>query len=107
MKMYSNKRKRESNSGTLGEAIDAMLKKSGLAEGVNQIKIATLWDNQMGPMIARNTTDLSLRNGVVTIKIASSTLAYELNMGRDKIVRNLNEALQEKVVHSVVIRHGV
>jgi len=90
----------------LGEAIDYMLRRNGLTEGVNQVKIASIWDNQMGPMIARSTTELRLYNGVLTIAVNSAPLVHELSMGKEMIRRNLNEALGEEVVVDVRVKQG-
>jgi predicted nucleic acid-binding Zn ribbon protein len=69
---------------------------------LNQTKVRTLWEEQMGPTILRYTRSISLKNGVLYIALSSSSLKQELSYGKDKIRTMLNEGIGEEAVREVV-----
>ena len=54
--------------------------------------------------IANYTTDLTLKNGTLYIKLKSSALREELSYGKEKIIKLLNEKLKKDLIKKIVLR---
>lgn len=75
-----------------------------IQRGVTNVGLRKVWDEQMGSMIAGYTQDLRLYQGVLTIKLSSAPLRYELSMAPEKIIKILNEGMGGDVVKEVVLK---
>lgn len=71
---------------------------------LDQVRIKVLWEKLMGPTINEMTTDITIRNGKVSITIQSAALRQELSFSTDKIRNLFNEHLNDNTVREVVIR---
>jgi hypothetical protein len=54
--------------------------------------------------VANYTTDITLNNGTLYIKLKSSVLREELSYGKEKIVKLLNEKLKKDLIKKIVLR---
>ncbi len=89
----------------LGELLREWLsKRKHLQKEIRQRRIRQLWKELMGATIAKYTESIYLSRGKLYIEISSAPLRQELNMGKDKIKRILNEALGEQLIEEVYIK---
>lgn len=72
-----------------------------IQRGVTNVGLRKVWDDQMGPIISNYTTDLKMYQGVLTIKLSSAPLRYELSMSPEKLIKILNEGMGAEVVKEV------
>ncbi|MFA8449942.1 MAG: DUF721 domain-containing protein [Bacteroidales bacterium] len=93
---------KKSNESTLGEVIKDLLKSYKLDVRLKEHQVTDIWEKVMGKMIARNTKDVYVRNGVLFIRLESSIIKNELNYAKDKILKNVNSELGEDVVNKIV-----
>ena len=91
------------NAVTLKEAIELMVKEFKLRSGLNESRIREKWGVVMGSMIARHTSNISLRKGKLYLKIDSAALKHELTYSKDKIKEIFNKELGENVITDVLI----
>ena len=70
----------------------------------NTLQLTQEWDKIVGPMIARNTSDINLKEGVLTVKFRSPLIRNEISMRRTSLQKIINDAIGEEVVQSIVIR---
>ena len=96
--------KRENESGQLKELISKMLKENHLQGGMDQITVKDAWQQVMGPGVANYTEEVKLKNGELLIKLSSSALRQELDYGKDKILRLMNDYLPDIRITSVRLR---
>ncbi|MCA0932083.1 DUF721 domain-containing protein [Lutimonas saemankumensis] len=94
-----SKRDRESNK--LKDLIPQMLKENKLKKGMDQIQVKEVWFEVMGQGVANYTESVSLKNGLLMVKLKSSALREELNYGKNKIVSMMNEALNQIEIKEV------
>ena len=94
-----SKRDRESNK--LKDLIPQMLKENKLKKGMDQIQVKEVWLEVMGQGVANYTESVSIKNGLLMVKLKSSTLREELNYGKNKIVSMMNEALNQVEIKEV------
>lgn len=89
---------------TIGQAIQAFLKKSRLKSGIQALQIEQVWEKLMGKTIARYTESIQIVNSTLFIRTNVGPLKQELMYQKEKIVERVNEALGEKVIKEVVIQ---
>lgn len=88
----------------LKQVLMKMLEVYKLKGKLNQTRIRNLWEEVMGPSVARQTTDIKVHNKKLYVQIASASLRNELSYGRDKICRIINEQLDENYLTDVILR---
>ncbi len=95
---------RSINDQPLSQALGTFLQENRLAQPLDESRIRSQWESLMGKTIAKYTGTISLRKGTLYLTIISAPLRQELSFAKEKILRNLNEALGGDVVRDVVIR---
>ena len=84
--------------------IKSYIKENNLENGLENIEVNNLWYETMKNGIANYTTDLTLKNGTLYIKLKSSALREELSYGKEKIIKHLNEKLKKDLIKKIVLR---
>ncbi len=87
---------------SIGEAIQAVLKKHGLQEAFDQATVINLWKQVVGENINQHTTNLHFNKGVLYVKINNAGLRHELSFARDKLRQQLNFSMQSDIVMDIV-----
>jgi hypothetical protein len=90
--------KRENETNKLKDLIPNMLKENKLQKGMEQIYIKEAWAEIMGKGVVNYTESVTLKNGTVYVKLTSSALREELQYGKDKIVKMLDESLKNMTI---------
>jgi len=89
---------------SLGSVLQQYLVAIGADKHIKEIRVAREWDNIVGPTIARNTEDISLKDGVLTLKFRSAIVRNEISMRKTALQKLLNDAVGGEVVKSIIIR---
>ncbi|CAL65767.1 DUF721 domain-containing protein [Christiangramia forsetii] len=99
------KKKRKNEEMKLGDLLKSFVDENKLdKKGLNEVKVRDVWNNQMGPAIEKYTTGLKLKNDTLFVQLSSSVLREELSYGKEKIIRNLNEAMGRDLISKLVLR---
>ena len=61
------------------------------------------WPKVVGPFIASHTIDLSIKNGVLYVRVDSDALRSELSYSKTLLMKNLNERVGKEVVAEIVL----
>jgi len=64
--------------------------------------IKSSWEKLMGRPIASRTSQISLNNGKLRVKLTSAPLKNELNMSKSKILAMLEEEFGEGIIREIV-----
>ena len=75
----------------IGDMIRKFFRQNGLESPLNEYRLVQAWNDVVGPVISRYTTNLYIKNQILYVHLSSSVLREELMMGRDVLVRNLNQ----------------
>ncbi|HRY98305.1 MAG TPA: DUF721 domain-containing protein [Bacteroidales bacterium] len=94
---------RKTNEQPIREAIQALIRTYRLENGIDKVRLSEAWQRLMGPAISRNARILSMKDGVLRIRVKSSALRQELSMGKSRIRELLNQELGKEAVKEVVI----
>ncbi|MDA8594993.1 DUF721 domain-containing protein [Flavobacteriaceae bacterium] len=95
-------RKRDTES--IKSVIDQMISSSKLKTGMQRMSVKDAWGEVMGPGVLNYTTNVSLKAGTLEVRMSSSTLREELNYGKEKIAKMLNEHIGEELITRVILK---
>lgn len=96
--------KRNSENTSISDVLKDFIKTNKLDKGLDKVNISEAWHNVMGTAISGYTTSVKLDNDVLYIQLSSSVLREELNYGKDKIIKMLNEEIGKALVSKLVLR---
>ena len=71
---------------------------------MDKVHVRDVWNDQMGPAIAKYTTAIKFDRDVLYVQLSSSVLREELSYGKEKIVKMLNEQLDRELIKKLVLR---
>ena len=91
------------NNIELKNLINTFLKKNKLEKGILNIEVKKAWFDLMNNGVANYTSDVSLRNKTLYIKLSSPALKEDLSYGKEKLIKLINEKLEEDVVEKIVL----
>ena len=63
-----------------------------------------LWAQVVGEFVAKQTTKITAKQGVLYVTITNATLRFELLGNRNQIIANINQKLGGNVIKGIVIR---
>jgi predicted nucleic acid-binding Zn ribbon protein len=91
------------NQSSLGDAIDAYLRKNGLNERVKVEGVIAEWGRIMGTAIAENTEKVWYKDHILYLQISNPVWKNELGFAKTKIKDIVNREMGEPIVHEVKI----
>jgi predicted nucleic acid-binding Zn ribbon protein len=77
-----------------------------LQERLKEGKIWLIWDAAVGEQIANRAQPASIRNGVLTVVVASSAWMQQLNFLKAGIREKLNRTIGEELVKEIFLKAG-
>ncbi|MCB0819507.1 MAG: DUF721 domain-containing protein [Bacteroidetes bacterium] len=97
-------KKRKSNENPVSEVIDLFLHQYGLNNQYKEFKLLQSWKEIMGPMVAKRTQNLNIREGILYVQLDSPVLRNELHFGKKSIIKNLNEEAGFEAIKEIIFR---
>lgn len=88
----------------IGALIRHYLRQESLETPLNEQRLISCWPEVLGPTIASYTRELYIRNQILYVHLTSAALRQELMMGRDLLVRSLNNHVGAVVIHNIIFR---
>ena len=95
---------RRNNAEQIGDVIRKFFRINGLESPLNEYRLVQAWKDVVGPVISKYTSNLYIKNQILYVHLTSSVLRQELMMGRDILVRNLNERVGAQVIVNIIFR---
>lgn len=95
---------RRSNTESLGEVIERLIRAYGLEQKLNETKIYDLWPEVVGEAIAMRTKRLAIVNRVLFVYLNSSVVRAELINIKDSLPQALNRLAGLDIIDEVVVR---
>lgn len=88
----------------IGKLIQQFLRQESLESPLNEQRLLDAWPQMLGPAIASYTSNLYIRNQILYVHLTSAALRQELMMGRELLVRNLNQKVGATVITNIIFR---
>ena len=95
---------KRNNAEPIGKLIQQFLRQESLESPLNEQRLLDAWPQILGPAIASYTTELYIRNQILYVHLTSAALRQELMMGRELLVRNLNQKVGATVITNIIFR---
>ena len=96
--------RRLSNESTIGDVLSEIIQVNKLQGGIDDVGVKDAWKNLMGNGVNTYTKNVVLKGSTLYVELTSSVLRQELQYGKDKIIKMINEELKREVVKEVVLR---
>ena len=95
---------KRNNAEQIGDVLRQFLRQQGLETPLNEYRLVDAWKDVVGPVITRYTTNLFIKNQVLYVSLSSSVIRQELMMGRELLVRTLNQRVGATVITNIIFR---
>jgi len=92
---------RENRMERLGEILIQSLKRLNLAGRLTEYSVWPIWDETVGPTIARHAQPEKIRRGTLLVKVSAPTWMQQLQYMKDMIAEKLNQRLGKEVVKNI------
>ncbi|KAA1246463.1 DUF721 domain-containing protein [Aquimarina sp. RZ0] len=95
---------RQNDHQLLSDVLKEFVSKNKLQKGLDKVEVRDAWEQIMGPAITKYTRNVKLDRDTLYIELTSSVLREELSYGKEKIIYNLNEAMNRDLIKKLVLR---
>jgi predicted nucleic acid-binding Zn ribbon protein len=85
----------------LGQVLHKSLKRLELSTRLDEYGVWPIWNDVVGPTIARNAQPERIRNGTLFIKVTSPVWMQQLQYMKDMIAERLNQRLKTNTVRNI------
>jgi len=88
---------RRKDAAPLSSILDAFLESLRIPHVAFLVSLRKKWPEIAGPLVSRNATPLSLRNGVLTVVVRNHAWAQELRMSKIPMIGRIRETVGERI----------
>jgi predicted nucleic acid-binding Zn ribbon protein len=83
------------------------MKQLGLTDRLRESEIIEAWSKIVGDFIAAHSTPMSLRDGLLIVRVLQPSLHYELEtISKSEVLRKLKQRFGAKVIRDIRFRVG-
>jgi hypothetical protein len=94
---------KKTNSYPIQEAINEFLKTFKLERKLKEQEIIQSWEMVVGKGIVTYTEKISIRDGILFVKLRSSVVRDELSYSKEKLLNTLNGISGQPVLKDIVL----
>ena len=91
------------NNSEIKNLLNIFLKKNKLERGLLDLEVKKVWHELMENGVSNYTSDVSLKNKTLYIKLTSPALKEELSYGKEKLINLINERFEKTIVEKIVL----
>ena len=95
---------RRNDAEQIGDMIRKFFCQNGLESPLNEYRLVDAWKDVVGATFLKYTSNLYIKNQILYVHLTSATVRQELMMGRDILVRRLNEKVGAQVIVNIIFR---
>ncbi len=96
--------KRFNEESPIGDVLKQFISQNKLEVGMDVVNVRDAWKNVMGPGVNNYTTEIQLKGTTLYVALSSAVLREELGLGKEKIIKMINEELRKELVKTLVLR---
>ena len=90
----------------LAELLAVVFAGQPVAKRLEEIKIWQVWEEAVGRQIAERARPAGLRDGVLTLTVASAPWMQQLNFLKKELIMQLNQAIGSELVRDIYLKAG-
>lgn len=94
---------RNKSESTVKNAISELLDVYKLKKKFSELEAMNAWMKVLGNVVAKRTTHLQIKEGILYVKLESASLKNELMMAKSSVIEKLNQQIGgEKVIQDII-----
>lgn len=94
---------RRKDSQSISNILESILEENPqMADRLAENRLLQSWHRLLGVAVSRYTANLYIKNRCLYVKLTSAVVKNELFYCREKLIRNLNESVDRKVIDNIV-----
>jgi hypothetical protein len=94
---------RNINEQPIGKIINQLIDEYRLRDKLLEVSLPHAWEKIMGAAVAKRTLGISIRKGILTVRISSAPLKNDLMYEKENIKSRMNEELGGDYVKEVKV----
>ena len=91
------------NNFEIKNLLNIFLKRNKLERGLLDLEVKRVWHELIENGVSNYTSDVSLKNKTLYIKLTSPALKEELSYGKEKLIKLINERFKKTIVEKIVL----
>jgi hypothetical protein len=95
--------KRQNEFHSIKELMNDFISENKLSKGLQKLSVEEAWVKLMGQGVASYTQSVSLNGKTLIVKLTSSVLREELSYGKEKIIKLMNDELNEDLISKILL----
>ncbi len=99
-------RKRQRHPKSIGPVVGQVLADLGLEAAQDAFRIGELWEEAVGPEVARHCRPVAVRGKVLEAEVDSSVWCQQLQMEREQLLAALHERMGDAAPSDLRLRVG-
>lgn len=88
----------------LGDAISQIFKEEKLDEKYSIFAIRNGWENIVGKLIAKHTTQINYAAGILFVSVDSAVVRNETSYAKEEIIRKVNTFVGKRLIKELVLK---
>lgn len=105
-KTVASKRPRMPRPQGVSDLLASVFSGKPAARLLRELTIWQVWDEVVGPQVARRARPTAIRDGVLTVTVASGPWLQQLTFLKGEIITRLNEKAGEELVREMYLKAG-
>lgn len=93
-----------SDQKPLKDVIDQMLRAYGLGDRLDEMSLVKSWEEIVGKMIAKHTSEIYFQRGILYVKLDSSTVRQELSYAKTDLIEKLNRKAGKRMLTDIIFK---
>ena len=89
------------NVHLVSEFIDAIVAQAGLLDGIEEASLRSAWKDLAGEYIAKCSDPVSLKRGLLTIRVTQPTMRFHLEQMRGSLLLKIQQSLGKDKIQSI------
>lgn len=96
--------KRFNEESAISDVLKQFISHNKLEAGLDVVSVRDAWKNIMGNGVNSYTTKIQLKGTTLYVALSSAVLREELSLGKEKIIKMINEELRKDLVTTLILR---
>lgn len=102
MGKYKDSTGRKSNFSPIKDIFEELLQAYSLKDRYNERKVITAWGEIMGNTVSKRTSEISVKDKKLFVKISSGPVKKELMMNKSKVLQLISDKFGPQVIEDII-----